>query len=71
MKFLYVDVIETNVVSIFKTETGEILKLSAKDVTEQKKKHALLGSYEARAEFDDALSAMGQYKQAKPWWKFW
>ena len=71
MKFLYVDVIEANVVSIFKTETGEILKLSVTDVSEQKKKHALLGSYEARAEFNDALSAMGQYKQAKPWWKFW
>jgi hypothetical protein len=71
MKFLYVDVIETKVVSLFKTEAGEILKLSVKDVSEQKKKHALLGSYSARAEFDDALSAMGQYKQAKPWWKFW
>ena len=71
MKFLYVDIESRKIVSLFKTASGQILKLSVDQVEDQKKKHALLGSYEAHVEFDDALSAMGQYKQAKPWWKFW
>tara|TARA_B110000211_G_scaffold14024_1_gene14603 strand:+ start:190 stop:405 length:216 start_codon:yes stop_codon:yes gene_type:complete len=71
MKFLYVDIENRNIVSLFKTATGEILKLSIDQVESQKKKHELLCSYSAVAEFDDALDAMGQYKQDKPWWKFW
>jgi len=71
MKFLYVDIENRKIVSLFKTATGKILKLSVDQVEDQKKKHELLCSYSAVAEFDDALDAMGQYKRDKPWWKFW
>ena len=71
MKFLYVDVKDRKIVSLFKTTRGRILKLSAKEVEEQKKKHWPSCSCEEVVELNEALYAMGRYTQDKPWWRFW
>lgn len=71
MKFLYIDVKRRKLVAVFQNTKGENFYWSKEEVLEQKKKHEILSSWVMIQHCDDAIEAMNDYKQPKPWWKFW
>lgn len=72
MKYLYVDVKNRKVVSVFQLQNGNILYLNREEVLEQKQKHQMLSSFSTIKQCDEALEAMGEYKEKHhKWWKFW
>ena len=71
MKFLYIDVKRRKLVAVFQNARGENFYWNKEEVLEQKKKHEILSSWSMIQHCDDAIEAMNDYKQQKPWWKFW
>jgi hypothetical protein len=71
MKFLYIDVKRRKLVAVFQNATGENFYWNKEEVLEQKKKHEILSSWAMIQHCDDAIEAMNDYKEQKPWWKFW
>jgi hypothetical protein len=71
MKFLYVDVEHRKVVALFRNSNEEIIKLNMRDLQILSQKERYVFNSAILPEIDEALHAVGQYKQAKSWWKFW
>ena len=71
MKFLYVDVEHRKVVALFRNTNEEIIKLNMRDLQILSEKERYVFNSNILSEIDEALHAVGQYKQAEPWWKFW
>jgi len=71
MKFLYVDVENHKVVALFKNSNEEIIKLNMRDLQIIESKERYVFNSSLLSEIREALHAVGQYKQAKSWWKFW
>jgi len=71
MKFLYVDVEHRKVVALFRNTNEEIIKLNMRDLQILSQKERYVFNSKILPEIDEALHAVGQYKQAKSWWKFW
>lgn len=71
MKFLYIDVKKRKLVAVFQNATGVNFYWSKEEVENQKNKHVLLSSWDMIEQCKDAIDAFSDYKQQKPWWKFW
>jgi len=72
MKYLYVDVKKRKLVGVFQLQDGNILYLNKEQIEVQKQKHQMLSSFSTIKQCDEALEAMGEYKQKHVrWWQFW